>query len=1286
MRKKPAPKLAVKATREARRQHDQKVKERKLLESEQLVIDQANFKGSHSREAKFLQFQGKTTWREPDIIVLCDASSRAPWRDPGPYHLEMKPCRPLVETDNPDDPNRQRGQQQKPRGRKPKDASSTVPPTNDAPVDMTRVGFLIHKSISRDRWNVQWHGGVNQGMVATLHLMTAIGEVRIHSIYNPNQPGMTMNIPDMAEKTTASGRDIIMGDFNLHHPSWSGPLFRADKPTAQAALLAKKMLDAGMRLKTTPGTETFTAGEGKSATRSCIDLTFVSPSLNDSCQSCEVYKRNPWPNNDHRPIRTIFNIEPVRDTRLYYQFNETDGKHFNNVVASGLPPLDELKAHKLNETEAAELTQNICSSLKTAIDKTVPTKLACTPPISRPMDPKARDLVEGDGIASGQSETIPDKANCRTIRRREERAEKKTKANTNRDARHQVGLSTNGKWEAMKRGERRSQPRIAKDMPNLKGQDNKIYVKENEKHQVLFKALWGGTDKLQNMKTVPFPDLEPSRKEHAMKKSLEEKEVKQIINSLSRGKASGHDGIPNEALKLARDTLVPYLTILFRACLELGYYPDAFKSALTIIIPKPDKESYEEAKSWRPIALLSSIGKLLDKILTSRLKKVALDNLLIPENQYGLPGRSTTQGLNSLLNIVHRHWSRKKNRRLNRACQKVTMMGLDIAGAFDNVDRQKLLQTLADKGLPEWYLRIMQSFLSDRFITLRLPQSTSDPARINIGIPQGSPISSLLFLFFVAPLLEMLSKKRVSGVWFRAFAYVDDTYLVVASQSYEQNCKALKSLHDGIMEWSEKTGLTFSAKKYSIMHFNNPREKANDSRLLPDIEGVAGNLDCFKEGKVKVLGVVLDSKLTFEAHVDDIGKKFNKKLRHLRFATSRKLGLKTQQMRDIYTSGIRPIATYACDAWYLSSPTQKLSHSLKTQVNRLDSIQYRALKPVTAYFGKPSQEAIQKEFNIPNISIYLHQRALSARALSLGILQQHPYVPKVTVGGPLRQHNALASEKLDQEAQCLATRAAARLLAKKKGNQDKFLAAWSVRKKRKDAINAQASEEADERSAKIWDKYRRKRAIRRPSKHRPAILKEEWGPQSLEYYKDMSRAESTLLLELRTERIGLNGPLNEMKARRPFVSSVPEATSTASIAETATATASASTAMTATASTIETANGSTAKTATATACVTKSTVSSLSKDATTAASSDEIIPAECPCGHRKQTVYHMFFHCPDLHTARQQLVDRIGELNWNTLLTEHAKTATQWAMAHFPLAQYDYLREDSPFYNQNAGA
>lgn len=537
-------------------------------------------------------------------------------------------------------------------------------------------------------------------------------------------------------------------------------------------------------------------------------------------------------------------------------------------------------------------------------------------------------------------------------------------------------------------------------MPNLKGQDNKIYVKETEKHQILFQALWGGTDRLHDMKTVPFPNLESGRKEHAMNKSLEEKEVKQIINSIPRRKACGDDGIPNEALKLGRDTLVPYLTILFRACLELGYYPDAFKSALTVIVPKQDKESYEEAKSWRPLALLSSVGKLLDKILTSRLKKVALDNMLIPENQYGLPGRSTTQALKALLHIVHRQWSRKMSRRVKRASQKVTMMGLDIAGAFDNVDRQKLLQTLADNGLPEWYLRIMQSFLSDRFITLRLPQSTSESTLINIGIPQGSPMSSLLFLFFMAPLLKMLSTKRVNGVWFKAFAYVDDTYLVVASQSYEQNCKALKTIHDSIMEWSGETGLTFSAKKYSVMHFNNPYEKADDCKLLPDIKGVAGNADCFKDEKVKVLGVVLDPKLTFEAHVDDIEKKVNKKLRHIRFATSRKIGLTTQQMRDVYTGGIRPIVTYACAAWYLAG-TKNLRHSLKGQVRRLDSIQYRALKPVTAYFSQPSQQAIQKEFNIPNMSVYLYQRALSARALSLGILQQHPYVPSVTAGGKL---------------------------------------------------------------------------------------------------------------------------------------------------------------------------------------------------------------------------------------------------------------------------------------------
>ncbi|KAF4988222.1 hypothetical protein FGRMN_9892 [Fusarium graminum] len=589
-------------------------------------------------------------------------------------------------------------------------------------------------------------------------------------------------------------------------------------------------------------------------------------------------------------------------------------------------------------------------------------------------------------------------------------------------------------------------------------------------------------------------------------------------------------------------------------------------------------------------------------------------------------------------------------------------MGLDIAGAFDNVSREMLLQILADKGLPEQFLRMMQSFLSERSTALKLPRSTSDPTLVNVGIPQGSPLSPLLFLFFAAPLLEMLNKKTLAGFHIRTISYVDDTYIVVVSQSYADNCKALELIHEDIMKWSTETQLEFSPKKYSIMHFNDPCENEPTCRLLPDIPGVANNVECFKDDKMKVLGVVIDPQLTFKAHVDDIEGRVSNKLRVLRLTARRKSGMTIQKAREFYMGSILPIFAYACEAWFLYSPTQRLPRSLKKQVGRLDSIHYRALKVMTAYFGQVPREVVLKEFHIPNMRIYLHKRALSGRALSLGFKDEKNPVPSSPLlCQALRLHNIVATDLLDHEAHGLATRAAARLLAQKKGNTERRFATWRVRSKRKDVINAQASEEAEERSSKIWKQYRCNRVDRHPTKHCPVILEEEWGPESLEYYKSLRRAESTLLLELRSEKIALNGPLHDMQVKRPIlVSTTQPRTSTPTTLTTMTT-------MTGPAST-------TTMAAPSTPVVEESD------------SLCEIVPASCPCGHRKQTVYHMFFHCPNLDAARQQLVDSLFVLNWKTLLTTHAKVATQWAMVHFPLAQYDYVREDSPFYTRSTDA
>ncbi|EHK50900.1 hypothetical protein TRIATDRAFT_314075 [Trichoderma atroviride IMI 206040] len=108
--------------------------------------------------------------------------------------------------------------------------------------------------------------------------------------------------------------------------------------------------------------------------------------------------------------------------------------------------------------------------------------------------------------------------------------------------------------------------------------------------------------------------------------------------------------------------------------------------------------------AYRPIALLSSIGKIFEQIMVKHIKDFVAESVsnkkpLLPLMQFGgLVGRSTTMALQALTNFVYTGWASGNKR-------KVSLLGLDISGAFPRVNRRKLLRTLVQKGLPGYIIK-----------------------------------------------------------------------------------------------------------------------------------------------------------------------------------------------------------------------------------------------------------------------------------------------------------------------------------------------------------------------------------------------------------------------------------------------------------------------------------------------------------------------------------------------------------------------------------------------------
>ena len=165
-------------------------------------------------------------------------------------------------------------------------------------------------------------------------------------------------------------------------------------------------------------------------------------------------------------------------------------------------------------------------------------------------------------------------------------------------------------------------------------------------------------------------------------------EVTYAIRSTKPMKAPGLLGIPTFILQQALPALKTQFVQLFQACLDLGYYPIAFKTANTIILQKLDKDDYSQPKSYRLIALLDTLGKALEKIVAKRLADLAEHSALLPAYQMGARrGRDTISALELLVEQTHTIWKSGNK-------QVASMLSLDMARAFDNASYPRLLYIL----------------------------------------------------------------------------------------------------------------------------------------------------------------------------------------------------------------------------------------------------------------------------------------------------------------------------------------------------------------------------------------------------------------------------------------------------------------------------------------------------------------------------------------------------------------------------------------------------------------
>jgi hypothetical protein len=202
-----------------------------------------------------------------------------------------------------------------------------------------------------------------------------------------------------------------------------------------------------------------------------------------------------------------------------------------------------------------------------------------------------------------------------------------------------------------------------------------------------------------------------------------------VLEKFDPDKAPGEDGLNTDILLKIFKRFPTFFTEIYNQCLRKGYFPKLMKRSTILPIVKPGKEESMEVTKHRPISLLNVGGKVLEKLLIERINHHVFSNSLLNENQYGFSPQKST--IDAALAAKGFAWEnlRQKN------C--VTLVSLDVKGAFDAAWWPSILSNLRDFRCPENLYDLSLNYFSDRIATLHANTHTMTRT-VTKGCPQGS--------------------------------------------------------------------------------------------------------------------------------------------------------------------------------------------------------------------------------------------------------------------------------------------------------------------------------------------------------------------------------------------------------------------------------------------------------------------------------------------------------------------------------------------------------------------
>lgn len=757
------------------------------------------------------------------------------------------------------------------------------------------LGILVRDDISCTILDLSPYVGSLE--VQAVNLMSRLGLISIFNLYNPCKNISVEEFSTYIQRLSLNY--IIVGDFNAHSPLWDV----RGRSNMTGRSLEQLIEDGLLGLVSEPFASTY------------IDRRSGASSVLDLCLSCSALlaegrvEGGPDLGSDHTPIVCTFGLELSRSDLSIpgrWLVKRGDWTGWFGVLASKEVPLfvpasvDELNEQLCNLVLAVSRDFIPLSSGRLGCQKSTPWwDAGCAKAVA--LRRRARNILSR---TPSQGNLLAYKRACAVARftiLQKKRSSWQTFVSS-----LSPRTSLQKFWRVVRSmgGHSRSHQPVRVGGPEAPLALKAEFLAEHFVKQLPYSGDAFHLMICDTVKSFSSCDI----KESVYNRPFALHELKNCLKSCSNT-SPGLDNMSNLFFQRLPCAFLEYFVYLFNSSFFLSVVPANWKTATVCPIPKPNKDPLT-VLGYRPISLLSCVGKLMERVLKVRLEHFLESNRVFSCFQAGFRrGHSTYDSLALLRQSISAALG---------SSSFCVVVYLDLENAYDRVWPDAVLYKLHKLGCDLRTILWLRSYFQGRSLRVRIGTTFSSFKPLACGLPQGAVLSPLLFNV----LLHDMPKSDVV----RVVSYADDISLVCIGKHFADVVGHMQGYLASLTEWLHRWRLVVNVPKSSYQVFTRKRF------TLPVPLSISGQF-LSHQATQRVLGVVFDApRLTFASHISLVRTDCLRRLQVMRALSGTKWGSSWLSLRRIYISFVRSklcygsVVVFPC-AKYLMSRLKSVENS-----------------------------------------------------------------------------------------------------------------------------------------------------------------------------------------------------------------------------------------------------------------------------------------------------------------------------------------------------------------------